>query len=165
MTTIWRDHYCWIPGFQVNDEDNFEDDETLESFNANVKMAKLINYIHEQSGHHKGNHIALPWGCDFAFQNARQNFEEMEKLIKYVNAHNPYKVKLLMSTPNTFSDALKGQDIKWATYYHDMFPYSDDPNEVWAGFFSDRPGQKKMIKDGSANLHASNHLFSKKVIN
>jgi len=67
MTSIWRDHYCWIPGFQVNDEDNFEIDPNLESFNADERMVKFINYVHEQSGHHKGNHLSLPWGCDFAY--------------------------------------------------------------------------------------------------
>jgi len=47
MTTVWRDHYCWIPGFQVNDEDNFETDKSLESFNADERMVKFINYVHE----------------------------------------------------------------------------------------------------------------------
>jgi len=46
-----------------------------------------------------------------------------------------------------------------------MFPYSDDPNEYWSGFFSGRPGQKKLVRDGNANIHASNFLFAKQAIN
>jgi len=47
LTSLFRDHYCWIPDFQVNDQDTFETDDTLESFNAEKKMSKFINYIHE----------------------------------------------------------------------------------------------------------------------
>ena len=41
------DHYCWMPDFQTNDNDSMETDPTLESFNAQEKMIKFINYIHE----------------------------------------------------------------------------------------------------------------------
>mmetsp|Transcript_14834 Transcript_14834/g.23009 ORF Transcript_14834/g.23009 Transcript_14834/m.23009 type:complete len:91 (+) Transcript_14834:912-1184(+) len=72
LTSIFRDHYCWIPDFQVNDNDAIEVDETLESFNAEERMRKFINYIHEKLvPAHRGNHIALPWGCDFAWYDAR----------------------------------------------------------------------------------------------
>lgn len=57
------------------DDDNFETDESLESFNAVHKMTQFINYVHEHvAPYQRTNHIALPWGCDFAFQNAAENF-------------------------------------------------------------------------------------------
>jgi len=93
-----------------------EIDETLESFNGEEKMRKFINYIHEKivPAHH-GNHVALPWGCDFAFYNARQNFDEMEKLIEYTNKHNKVNMKLLASTPQTFVNALKKENLTYET--------------------------------------------------
>ena len=53
-------------------------------------MKKFITYIHEKivPARRAIENVALPWGCDFAFVNARQNFEEMEKLALYVNKHN-----------------------------------------------------------------------------
>lgn len=66
MVSMFKDHYCWIPDFQMNDNDNFETDPTLESFNAEEKMRHFINYIHNIVVPGKRvNHIALPWGCDF----------------------------------------------------------------------------------------------------
>jgi hypothetical protein len=69
LTSMFRDHYCWIPDFQVNDNDSFEDDPTLESFNAPTKTLKFVNYVNEfiASAHRSTGHVILPWGCDFAF--------------------------------------------------------------------------------------------------
>ena len=67
LTSIFRDGYCFVPGFKQED-DNIDDDKTLRSFNAEQKMRTLINYIHNKLvPTHQGNHILLPWGCDFHF--------------------------------------------------------------------------------------------------
>lgn len=161
LTSIFRDHYCWVPDFQVNDQDTFETDESLESFNAKQKMIKFINYIHEfVVTVHRTNHLILPWGCDFSFQNAAQNYQEMEKVIGYINKNNKVNMKLLMSTPQRYVDALKKTNTVFPTYYNDMFPYSDSENEYWSGFYSSRPGSKMHVKTGSAQLHASSLLFA-----
>jgi lysosomal alpha-mannosidase len=166
LTSIFRDHYCWIPDFQVNDQDSFEDDETLESFNADSKMHKFIKYIHEFIVTvHRTNHLILPWGCDFAFQNAAQNYQEMEKVINYVNKHNKFNMKVMMSTPGRYVDALKATNTVWPVYYNDMFPYSDEKNDYWSGYFSSRPSSKVQVKQGSANLHAANLIFAQQVLN
>lgn len=67
----------------------------------------------------------------------------MEKIIEYINEHNKSNIKLIMSTPSMYIDAMKKQNIKWPVQYHDMFPYSDGNNEFWSGYFTSRPGTKK----------------------
>jgi len=63
-------------------------------------MVKFVNYIHTKMlPARRGNHFALPWGCDFAFYNARQNFNDMENLIKYINDNAHVNMKVMMSTP------------------------------------------------------------------
>mmetsp|Transcript_14834 Transcript_14834/g.23007 ORF Transcript_14834/g.23007 Transcript_14834/m.23007 type:complete len:115 (+) Transcript_14834:1197-1541(+) len=89
----------------------------------------------------------------------------MEKLITYVNSHNKVNMKLMASTPQTFVNALKKQNLTYDPQYHDMFPYSDEKNDFWSGFFTSRPTMKKQVKDGSANFHASSKLFAQRVIN
>jgi len=150
---LFKDHYCWVPGFQLNDDDNFETDPSLESFNAQKRMLDLVNYItlHVEP-YHRTNHVALPWGCDFAYQNAAQNYEEMEKLIDYVNTRNQVNVVFLQSTPGRYVDALKATATTFPVYYNDMYPYSDAPNEYWSGYFSSRPSGKISVKHGSAFL-------------
>lgn len=89
----------------------------------------------------------------------------MEALIKYINENSHVNMKVLMSTPQTYVDALKKQNVTYATYYNDMFPYSDEKNDYWSGIYTSRPTSKKLVKDGSASLHAANKLFAQKVLN
>jgi len=37
---------------------------------------------------YRGNHMLVPFGGDFTFANARMNFENMDRLIKYFNENN-----------------------------------------------------------------------------
>ena len=49
----------------------------------------------------------VPMGCDFSFQNARQEFENVETIINYINEHNTANMTLVMSTPSMYVNALK----------------------------------------------------------
>ena len=64
-------------------------------------------------------------------------------MISYINAHNKVNVKLLMSTPSQYVEAIKKENIVFSSYYNDMFPYSDEKDEFWSGFYSSRPNSKK----------------------
>ena len=86
-------------------------------------------------------------------------------MISYINAHNKNNVRVLMSTPSQYIAALKKENIVFSSFYNDMFPYSDEKDEFWSGFYSSRPSSKKMVKDGSAYLHAATKAFALKAIN
>jgi hypothetical protein len=88
----------------------------------------------------------------------------MEAMISYINTHNKHNVKVLMSTPSQYIEALKKENIVFSSYYNDMFPYSDEKDEFWSGFYTSRPNTKKMVKDGSAYLHATSKAFALKAI-
>lgn len=111
-----------------------------------------------------GNHLLVPFGCDFSFANARLNFEQMDRLIEYFNEHNTANITLLYSTPGKFVDKAHAQNVTWPVKYDDMFPYSDNPQDFWTGYFSSRQAGKKQVRDGQANLHASNFLYTMKAI-
>ena len=145
----------------MEENDPIETDPTLDSFNAEVRMTNFLKYVNERlHPAHRSNHLAVPWGCDFAYYNAPQNYNDMEKLIAYVNTHNKQNVKLLQSTPNTYIDALKRANVTWAPSYTDMFPYSEHKDEFWSGYYTTRPNSKRFVKDGSAALHASSKLYA-----
>ena len=46
-----------------------------------------------------------------------------------------------------------------------MFPYADNPQDFWTGYYSSRAGAKKQVRDGQALLHASSSLYAQKVLN
>jgi len=88
----------------------------------------------------------------------------MDAVIKYVNKHNTVNMTLQYSTPSEYLDALKRDNYSWPTKYDDGFPYSDNPEDFWTGYFSSRPTKKKGVRDVSANLHASQKLMAQKVL-
>jgi hypothetical protein len=63
-----------------------------------------------------------------------------------------------------YVDAVNALNIKWPTKYDDMFPYADNENSFWTGYFSSRANDKEYIRRISANTHASNKLYSLKFI-
>jgi len=51
-------------------------------------------------------------------------------------------MKVVMSTPGKYVDALKAENVTWPVQYHDLLPYSDEKNDFWSGFYSSRPSAK-----------------------
>jgi hypothetical protein len=45
-----------------------------------------------------------------------------------------------------------------------MFPYADNPEDYWTGYFTSRPGAKKQVRDGQALLHQTQAYFAKKAL-
>lgn len=88
----------------------------------------------------------------------------MDKVIKYLNQYNKVNITFMYSTPSQYLDALRKDGVKWATKYDDGFPYSDNLEDFWTGYFSSRPTKKKETKDASANLHASQKMMAEKVL-
>ena len=137
-----RDHYCWISGFWYDErfdgDDPFVTDMTLDTFNAPEKVDLLVQYITEWAEDYRGNQVYMPFGCDFTFANAKMNFQFMDKMIDYFNEHNEANMTMFYSTPGQYIDALKKENITWPTNYDDMFPYADNPQDYWSGYFSSR---------------------------
>ena len=103
-------------------------------------------------------------GCDFAYQNAKQEFETLENLIQYINTHNTANIELKISTPGTWVKAVKQEDIVWPVRYDDSLPYCDVTSDYWTGYYSSREDLKKQIRDTSALMNAENKLYAEKVI-
>ena len=45
-----------------------------------------------------------------------------------------------------------------------MFPYADEVDAYWTGFYSSRANDKEYIRRGSHNLHAALKLYSLAVL-
>jgi len=142
LTSAMRDHYCWITGFWYDERFDGDDpvvtDRNLDTFNADEKVQMLVEYITDMNENYKGNQMYMPFGCDFTFANAKMNFENMDRMITYFNAHNTANMTMFYSTPGQYVDSLKVQNITWPTKYDDMFPYSDNPQDYWTGYFASR---------------------------
>ena len=59
---------------------------------------------------YRGNHLMIPFGCDFTYANAELGFQNMDRLIKYFDklykAGKSRNIKLMYSTPGEYLKAL-----------------------------------------------------------
>ena len=88
----------------------------------------------------------IPWGDDFFWSDAALSFKNMEDIIELWN--NRYAdIYLVQSTPSEYIDALKKfEDVEWPVRYDDMFPYADEEDAYWTGYFTSRPDAKKKAR-------------------
>jgi lysosomal alpha-mannosidase len=135
-----------------------------EDFNAESEAQKLISQIEERRDHYLHDEVLMLFGDDFRYMNAFQNYENMDAMISYMNENYGDKYNLFYSTPSVYVDAVAKYNISWPTKYDDMFPYSDNPDAYWTGYFSSRANDKGYIRRASSNYHASNQLYAEKVL-
>ena len=66
-------------------------------------------------------------------------------MIEYMNTNQKQYV-LRYSTPSDYIDALQKYNATFPTNQADLFPYSDNPDSYWTGYFTSRPNDKKFIR-------------------
>ena len=79
-----------------------------------------------------------------------------QKIIRAVNANGT--VHATYSTPSEYVRAKLAQNITYSVKTDDFFPYISDPQSVWTGFFSSRPGLKGYVRSSSVLLQVARQL-------
>lgn len=162
-----KNGYSYPIGFRYDDNwfanEPVVADETLETFNADIKAREMWIVVDEMSRQYRGSHLFIPWGDDFAYSNAHLTFGPLDALIPYFNEHYE-DITLMYSTPSQYIEAIKKESIDWPVRYDDMFPYADKPDDYWTGYFSSRADKKEEDRIASSNLHASSKIFAEEII-
>eukprot|EP01135_Chromosphaera_perkinsii_P006716 Nk52_evm3s564 gene=Nk52_evmTU3s564 len=171
LTSIMPQGYCTPGGFQFNyDYDSHDepinDDKRIKGYNVDRRADELVKIFREQfEPGMSTNNILVPLGCDFHFMNAFGYFQNMDRLIKYINAHpEKYNINIMYSTPSIYIDyvkeALHKNRIKLETKYDDFFPYNDNRESTWTGYFTTRPALKGYVRSSSALFSAAQSFLS-----
>jgi hypothetical protein len=87
----------------------------------------------------------------------------LDRLVKYFNDHVE-NITVMYSTPGIYLDAIKKQNLSYPVKYDDMFPYSDEDNDFWSGFFTSRANSKGQARDGQRNFLAAEKVFAMNVL-
>ena len=102
---------------------------------------------------YRTNHILVPIGGDFNFQDAKMNFQFIDILIKEMNARYD-DVNLFYSTPYDYVNAVHSKRIEWPVRYDDMLPYQVQPHETFSGYYTSRPNFKGLAREVSSELNS-----------
>lgn len=119
--------------------------------------------------HYMTDHILFIFGDDFRYQEAQNRFEQVEKLISYMQSKFKGKYDFHISTMSDYLDAVKAEakqkQLVFPTLnkelHEDMFPYVDSyPFDYWTGYYSLRPKIKELTRQSEALVRASEHLVA-----
>jgi len=97
--------------------------------------------------------------------NAEQNYYNLDKMMTWMNDNYNDTLNLFYSTPSLYVNYVSLDNLTFPTKYDDMFPYSDDPDSYWTGYYSSRANDKEYVRRASYFFDASNQLYSEAVLN
>ncbi|EEF51696.1 probable alpha-mannosidase At5g13980 [Ricinus communis] len=143
--------------FEVNDESPIvQDDINLFDYNVPDRVNDFVSAAMSQANITRTNHIMWTMGTDFKYQYAHSWFKQMDKFIHYVNQDG--RVNAFYSTPSIYTDAKYAANESWPLKTDDYFPYADDVNAYWTGYFTSRPAIKGYVRTISGYYLAARQL-------
>ncbi|KAH8410112.1 hypothetical protein KR009_006061 [Drosophila setifemur] len=162
FTGLLYRHYSAPPGYCFDVHCGDDPIIDTKSYDNNVKsrVDDFLSYVTEVAKHYRSNHIMIPMGDDFQYEDAQVNFKNMDKLIKYVNERQAEgsTFNLFYSTPACYLNSLHEGLQTWPNKTEDFFPYGSDDNSYWTGYFVSRPTQKRFERDGNHILQVAKQL-------
>ncbi|ONM26655.1 putative alpha-mannosidase [Zea mays] len=157
---IFPKNYEPPPGdfyFEVDDNSPVvQDDPLLFDYNVEERVNDFVAAAVAQANITRTNHIMFTMGTDFKYQYAESWFRNMDKLIHYVNKDG--RINALYSTPSIYTDAKYAANEQWPLKTNDFFPYADNPNAYWTGYFTSRPALKRYVRMMSGYYLAARQL-------
>ena len=143
FTHVMKSHYRSPPTFEF---DNPQDNPPIDDSNIKKRSDDFVSYLNDFRKAYNQDFVMHPIGCDFTYQDAPQNFNNWDKLIKYINANEAYNTTLLYSRPSDYLQKVHALNLTYTTKEDDFLPYSDGPDAFWAGFYTSRPLEKLRIR-------------------
>ncbi|XP_039823248.1 probable alpha-mannosidase At5g13980 isoform X5 [Panicum virgatum] len=157
---IFPQNYEPPPGdfyFEVDDDSPVvQDDPLLFDYNVEERVNGFVAAALAQANITRTNHIMFTMGTDFKYQYAESWFRNMDKLIHYVNKDG--RINALYSTPSIYTDAKYAANEQWPLKTNDFFPYADNPNAYWTGYFTSRSALKRYVRMMSGYYLAARQL-------
>ncbi|KAL4086658.1 hypothetical protein PRIC1_013720 [Phytophthora ramorum] len=137
--------FIWRPSKSRGKESQvFTDDADLHDYDVCDEVEQFVNNAKMRGGASKGNHVFIPMGCDFQYDNSRHWFKNMDKLIHYVN--QDARVNVLYSNLSYYTDVKHAEGLTWSVKTDDFMPYASDQDDYWSGFFTSRPTLKRFAR-------------------
>ncbi|ETL93896.1 hypothetical protein L917_08049, partial [Phytophthora nicotianae] len=151
------DHYCPPGKFDFGNNGNqIQDDAELHDYDVCDEVEQFVSNAKMRGDHSKGNHVFIPMGCDFQFDNSLRWFKNMDKIIHYVNQDG--RVNVLYSNLSYYTDLKREEGLSWSVKTDDFFPYGSAQDDYWSGFFTSRPTLKRFARVANTLLQQVRQL-------
>ena len=167
--------YANVAGYNWMFHEPVVDDPTSPDYNVDNASASLAASVAKrQSEYAHPSDVLFLYGTDFGFQDSPLPFENLEKVMRYIN-HRPHAfgLQVMYSSPAAYFKNIlrgdgaattntRGRDVSkptWLpTYDSDLFPGSFAPHYVRSGYYSSRPAEKAADRRLGSELHTARFL-------
>ncbi|CAN0053626.1 unnamed protein product, partial [Discosporangium mesarthrocarpum] len=145
-----------------------------EDGNVRERVDGFVRAVEELGRHTAGSDVMLQMGGDFGFEEAEAWFLNLDRLLDAVNLDR--RVEAFYSTPANYTLAKHRSGLDWSVKEDDFFPYADCKVRVWVGirvgvrvgvrdcywtgYFTSRPGLKRLERVTSAYLQSARQLVA-----
>lgn len=127
--------------------------------NVAIKANTFVEYFKEMSKSYKTKELMHTAGDDFHFMESERNYGSYDKLFKFIKDHSDeYKVNVFYSNPSQYLSAIYPLNASYPVKTDDFFPYADQTNAYWTGYFTSRPALKGLVREEGRFLQASRRL-------
>ncbi|KCV68279.1 hypothetical protein H696_05200 [Fonticula alba] len=154
FTHVLSDHYSSPSGF------DFERDQPITPHNVASKANTLVREFARRAAGYRTQHLLIPAGDDFRYQNAHAQFDSWDLLIDYINANSEQLgVRIRYSTLSDYFEALARETaVTWPLFTGDFYPYADNELSWWTGYFTSYPQFKRLVRTTEGEMRAVDML-------
>lgn len=121
----------------------------IDANNVGHRANDFRNLMLSRSAAFRSGHLLVPFGDDFKFKNAERQFSNMDRLMEHINANvERYGIKVQYSTLSDYfsgvaaSTTLARPQVTFPVFEGDFFPYADNEDSYWTGYYVTRPSLK-----------------------
>ena len=163
-------YFYWIPNETLDkDWKGFDKSNSYTELFYGVKIDRMIlSFNAITNGTIPEYHVMVPFGGDFAFQNAELVFTELDEFIGRLTElgnSKGYNTTIKYSSLYEYFKILKTQNLSFGQLKGDFLPYVenrrshiDNWNDYWTGFYSTKLHLKRMT------VHVFNELQTTKLL-
>ncbi|PRP73196.1 lysosomal alpha-mannosidase-like [Planoprotostelium fungivorum] len=142
---------------QINFDGNWDlkkvADDTVENpWEPYVMTLEQVTELRTRSTWYPHNKLMIPYGDDFKHVHAVEDYDNMDKLIDYINSNPTYNMTLRYAFVSDYVRDVNRLNLTWSTFRGDFFPLADVFDRFWTGFYTSRPAFKQYVRKSDAAL-------------
>lgn len=159
LTHVLHTHYSAPQGFDWEERGI-----TITTSNVEARCNQFARMMRERAAAYQTGKLLVPFGDDFKFHNAKVQFENMDRVIDFINDHSDLYpgLKIRYATVGEYFDAINPPQSKvlFPVFRGDFFPYADNGDSYWTGYYSTRPALKRHSRQTNALVRSGDMAFA-----
>ncbi|KAL0237119.1 hypothetical protein PCE1_000516 [Barthelona sp. PCE] len=131
---------------------------TVTDSNVRNMAHNLVEEIKRRKAKYPTDNVLIVAGEDFRYKHAEKQFDNWDKLIKYINSNKKeYNVEIGWSSLEEYYKAIVDSKDKLPVVSYDFMPYISSDDFIWTGYYTTAPRLKGVMREVQGALRTTEH--------